>query len=401
MTAHKPARIYFPVGISSALAGIAAETGYNEQYSALTLWQFQRRLTRNIIDRKGKISEEHRIVPMNATILRRIVRDSAGAVRHMDALIRHGVLERRAPHLATVTSRLYSYTGRFDPLGKQERYMLHKPTVLNAFYRSKRKPPDDPYFRARQEYLYAFDLDAEGALRWACTEAPKRAEDSDLWLHDVMHTMDMILSGNRTLLKDSYGREHHPFLWLPRHIRKTFVTYRGQQLVQLDLPAAQPLLLYAELKKRTDNPELQKFRHALQQDFYLYIADAWQKFYGGPTPTRDEMKNGPLYIFFFGQVIRQIPIFPVFESVFPDLYRVLAATKKRNGYKSIAAMLQEVESRIVFSVCQKLTEQNLIPFFSVHDCLAVLPEHADRTEQIFLSHLSKEGIDWLTTLRKE
>ena len=396
---HKPIPIYFPAGISDRLRSIARQENLNPQYTALTLWQYQSRLTRKIIENEGRMRADDYLIPMNARVLQLTI--GLGYVRHMQALVRHGVLELRLVHVKGVRSRHYSYTDEFNPLGKQDRFLLDQPTALNALARPRQKP-DDPYFKARQDYLYQFDLDAQAALEWATVRAGTvklKRKKPEVWLHEVQHQVELIVGGYRPLTKDEQGREHHPFLRLPRHIRKNYVTHGGQGLIQLDLPAAQPLLLWSEFnKRRADVQELERFRQALEQDFYKYMARQWKRRYSMPM-SRKKMKK-QMYRLFFGRVRHNLRISRLFRQCFPKMYQALASGKHRNkDHAVIATSLQHLESRVIFPVCEKLTELELHPFLTVHDCVATLPAHADRTEELMLEQLQLEGVNWCSSLR--
>lgn len=220
------------------------------------------------------------------------------------------------------------------------------------------------------------------------------------------------------------GRLHTNLTYMPKAIRQ-FVTYKGQQLVEIDISNSQPFfanvlfredfwqanndpeealraskfiadnsalkhLLHTETASHRDSTIIMMHENLLGLDitevggfreatcsgqFYEYFTKKYEE-ETGELISREEAKVAVLMTMYSGNsFLKQEEARPkrVFQAVFPTIYR-LFETVKADQKNMLALLLQWVEKVMVLDVVAKrfTTEHPETPIFSIHDSLVTI-----------------------------
>jgi len=175
------------------------------------------------------------------------------------------------------------------------------------------------------------------------------------------------------------GRVFTNITGLPRELRP-FLRLDGEPLVEIDVSACQPLLLYQLYQK--GEPEVTKYLDVvLSGQFYETLDKLLEKPYG--KERRDELKRAIFTQVFFDEIWPvKSPLCQAFYDQFPVLYSEIVKFKTPN-YKALSHRLQRDEAEIVINtVVGRLMENPIIPVVTVHDCILTTPAHAKEVESL-------------------
>ncbi len=237
-------------------------------------------------------------------------------------------------------------------------------------------------------------------------------------------------------LDNTAGRLHTNLTNVSKLVRP-FLSYKGQSLVALDVANAQPFLatcllcpdFYSEswivngpisihsiLTKPTlfgANPQLyreifepmakflkNRVNHSIHKpkiddysgwvaggNFYEKCAEAFNIETGLATFNRDIMKK-TMYIVFYGRNNTADPYKKIFKSLFPIHCKVFYGLKKK-AHNHLPILLQAMEAHIVLDriVGRIASERPDVPLFTIHDCVATIPEHVEYIKEVMLQEL--------------
>jgi len=239
-------------------------------------------------------------------------------------------------------------------------------------------------------------------------------------------------------LDDNIGRFHSNLTNIKKELRK-FITYDGQELVNLDIRNSQPffslLLLRADFYKKgpiniRDIPSVMrlekvtrkekkykidkiKFDKIIEAIYYYIIVQVSPEtqagrgfskypnivvggnFYDklmdifagkGHVVTRDQAKIEVLRIFFsdnrfFGH--KKAAMKRIFKQEFPEVYEVFSRLKKLNN-TILSHLLQRIESRLIIeTICKRISkEKPNVPIYTIHDSIACPSIHKDYVKNV-------------------
>lgn len=229
----------------------------------------------------------------------------------------------------------------------------------------------------------------------------------------------LIDSGVVELSEDRHGRLHSIVSRLPRAVRP-LLHIGGEQVVELDISAAQPALLVSALRRAGGDPVLfrnlsfssaaeslpltgamddEAFRFAgLCKSGRLYESLIEQADSRGPshTTTREDAKRGAMYWLNARLAMPGIRDEPVVQSLlkgFPALSAFLENVKAPD-HRIVSHVLQRAESSIVIDriVGRLAMERPEMPVATIHDALLVPPDDAAEVKAVVDEELATAGV---------
>lgn len=389
--ADKEIRVFFPIGTLSVLKEASIKYSIKEQWLALIFWNFYKRLY--LANKKNGCKN---YVLVNSSVLFKIHKNYP---IYMKALTECGLMVVHSQYSTHLNrSRSYRLGANYKIDGEKEIYLFYQKTVINSILRKKQPCISDLAAKFQYDNLFSININDMDAISWAYDEYFVKRKNPDSFVM-IEYEIKKIKHGLRRFKIDEYDRIHTCFNGLPKYIRRNFLTYNENiiDLVELDIPACQPTLLWG-MSRGELGEEKNKIKRALKKDIYNYLCRKYSDVYGCDKP-RQFMKDKAL-IFYFGKLRFNCKSIKIIKNEFPSTYEWVSKIKKQYGYKYLSAILQKEESRIMSKVVSGLMQKNLHPFFTIHDCLAIPREISDEAEEIFLNCLHEEGYDWIKTLRK-
>lgn len=311
-----------------------------------------------------KVCSRKHYIPLNSRYLQKIV-GGRHSKKIMDFLIEKDFIECDFHSEIGVRSRGYR-------LGKKYRdcqFYQRETNMLNlSCFKSRLRCENHKYL---EDLLQDLDVDVELA-----SEAVDNSAKSEHSKESGHHYINAIKNKEHYLtVDDKTGRVFTPAVNASKVIRP-FLTYKGKNLVEMDIKNSQPLLLNSLYTE--ESQESKKFKFCTEVlDFYDVVNE---KAYNN-NGNRDAIKV-LLYKFLFGwHVYDEIrPIYTFFKTEFPILLKKIYLTKEEN-YKCLPLLLQKKEADAMIGVVVTFARKNNIPVFPIHDSFMVLPEHAEIIEK--------------------
>ncbi len=164
---------------------------------------------------------------------------------------------------------------------------------------------------------------------------------------------------------------------------RQFLELDGQQMVNVDIQSCQVALL-ATFYNTEDLVEKEKFIKIIcEKDIYLFIA--------GDKIERKQAKSDFFYIMFDKNCNQKGETCRRFKEEFPILTQRIYDEKKRNGYKSVARLMQTKEASImILGALNKLLFVNEIEAFSIHDSIFCLLKDVKLVEETIRSFFTNQ-----------
>lgn len=95
-----------------------------------------------------------------------------------------------------------------------------------------------------------------------------------------------------------------------------------------------------------------------------------------------------MYIVFYGCNNTKYPNKTIFKSLFPLHSKVFYGLKKK-AHNHLPILLQAIEAHIVLDlIVERITrEQPNVRLFTIHDCVATIPEHVEYIKSVMFEML--------------
>lgn len=237
---------------------------------------------------------------------------------------------------------------------------------------------------------------------------------------------EKILRKEFNLIQDNNVFRLHTNLSNLRSVLRNALTYKGENLISIDLKNSQPYLsigllnknivnnilhnnsyyyiMLGEILESIENKGFEEFvKLASSGKFYDYLA---QKFTakGFNYYNRKSVKQAVfLLLFTSNRFIGQEEAKPkrIFKELFPEVYNVFARIKK-NDKTLLPRLLQYVESNLFIDVIAKRVSKEIpkAPIFTIHDSIATTRPYVERVQKIISEEL-KIAIGYKPTLHLE
>lgn len=165
------------------------------------------------------------------------------------------------------------------------------------------------------------------------------------------------------------NRLHNNLTNLPKELRQ-FLTVNGESLWQVDIKCSQPTFLGLYMLKNNlgDREEVINFLEKCKEgSFYNLFGEG----------DRKELKEKVFSSCFFNKVRNNLNCFEKkFSKLFPTVFECVVDLKK-NDYRNLAIMLQNVESEYIFEVVSELNCYIL----TIHDSLVSTKDNIKTVEE--------------------
>jgi len=245
----------------------------------------------------------------------------------------------------------------------------------------------------------------------------------------TLYSVQSIQSQRWYASRCQYGRLHSSFTALPKKIRQR-LKLDGEKVAELDISNCQALIL-GQLAANNQQPTTNQpnpttnhphticrtngdleiynsiagsgkiYDHLLHQfsDCRLFDLIPPERRHSRSCDRalarRDIKKQFILIMFSNVPMMKQLFIWPRFESEFPTVASFIEQQKLDHGYQSIARSCQRFESQIMIdTVAGELAK--VIPIITVHDSIVCRQQDIDRVTQALESGFVKNGITEVT-----
>jgi hypothetical protein len=303
-----------------------------------------------------------------------------------------------------------------------QKKVASKYTYLTKWFNDKLKIDKQGALQKVEELFPAPTGWIKGNIKGKPTNSTKK--------YSANYNIDKLANNNfHYSVDNNVGRFHSSLTNLKKELR-SFITYDGKTLINIDIKNSQPLLstiLFNEnfyKNNKSDNIKLNniittnttymittlmllKTLQSLDNENvnkYLEISKT-DRFYEGlssmlyPDLPFDRKKIKALtYLIFFSnnRAFGQPKMQPKrdFKKIFPDVYKLFCAYKKSN-HPFLSHVLQKIESELIINkVCKRISlEKPLLPIFTIHDSVVTIEGNED-----YVSTVIKEEMKKLTNI---
>ena len=375
-----------------------------------------------------KVADKNGFVHLKFDHLREVIPDKL-LVRIKKALTEAGVIECDGWYQKASDSgrgKAYGYRlGKKFRAEKTEALLCNSPKVNTKISKSKKQRLDE-VGKYLAGWMAKVKIDSDGAKAAVAEACDPESVPRNSLVVDLIANQDL----NATMC--SYGRLHTPITRLKREARR-FLTIEGKELVEVDIANSQPLFLsQLILNFRNNNKDFystsssnycdsgpsimasmglfpvteSQDREGLRADERRYIELCEEgRLYevlmeAGGFTDRQKMKDDLYHEVFYGQTRIQGPVKDIFRKLFPNVYEVILAAKKKD-YRHLSHRLQKAESDLIIqTVCRRLMlDHPDIPVLTIHDSILTTPEHHSTVAEFIRQAFAAVGL--LVTLKEK
>ncbi|HMJ47836.1 MAG TPA: hypothetical protein VK498_10930 [Ferruginibacter sp.] len=413
-------------------------------------------------NRKQLLEEGHRFAPLSSAFLQEVIHDYR---RYLDFLLANGVLLTDNRFIRGEKCKGYCFN--YPYAGKRLKEIAISNYTLNKAVRRAREKRNKEIKKSMRGYGYLsiwwhtdkLKIDLQAAYAWISNykiEKTRLIYEDDSIVHknveieEVIDTAEdfKLLVWSINYRNPRYGfsglghRFYNPICNLKRELR-SFLTYDGLPLVDIDLKNSQPFLSTALLQNsfwaipiKGDVPKLSLkylnediFKEVVESRYYKdiitlrktskthtdkaskytkytkytdlvvngrlyeYIQEHFQSLHPDRFNTRDIVKVEVLRIFYMeNKYTNQKFYLPckTFQSHFPEVYELFRLIKEvQSNY--LAIILQRVESFLILDVvCKAISSQYpQIPIFTIHDNIITTKGNEGIVEAVMSQEIEK------------
>ena len=115
---------------------------------------------------------------------------------------------------------------------------------------------------------------------------------------------------------------------------------------------------------------------------------------GSKEKKRGEIKKSVFRDVFFGNIKQRGPVSEVFGKLWPGIFNALCKLKQKCGYKTIAQILQRMESTIMIDgVCGRIvSEHPEVEFLTIHDAALAVIDRGGIVRQLVEEEFAQFGV---------
>lgn len=186
---------------------------------------------------------------------------------------------------------------------------------------------------------------------------------------DSYNIMTEIFDEKFAVVDNKGKRLHNNLTNIATPLRK-FISYKGKNIVQVDIKNSQPLFLYLLLKKNyfVGEKEMEKYKKVVTEiGFYEFFSDKMK--IELTAENRKKFKQSIFGGVLFDRNRSTLSKYEkVFKEEFPSIFHIIHSIKSVN-YEDVAIMLQKTESKFIFYCVEKIAKEYKIPMFTIHDSI--------------------------------
>jgi len=324
-----------------------------------------------------------------------------------------------------------SYSYKISPYYQKEDLVVQNikdSKLINKIISSESKLPSvfkSGKYKFLRKYFNARHLriDIDEAVK-LCESRYQNHKEYKKYLHELVAIVELYNGIYRVYYsKDTDARLHTNISRLPKVYRK-YVTYKGKQLVEVDLSnsiiyflamltdvnsnvitdnISSLLYMFNKSLETIDVKEKELVRElALSGKFYnhfisefdeVYEFDEYKKIYEydnddeylGTFKQRRKIVKKRLLAMLFAEEDSYLKEQEIFKNQFPELLSKIVVFKKQNGYKKLSHILLQFESECMLNIAARAFNKKYYrnaPIFTLHDCLITTICHKNELEYV-------------------
>lgn len=220
------------------------------------------------------------------------------------------------------------------------------------------------------------DFQANSIKSWQTDSAKmKEFQSKD---DESAKVMKDFYTGKITAHRTNRSRVHNSLTSMRNEMRR-YITYKGEQLIEIDTANSQPVLLAHELKKEGYEVEDELIRILLKGDFYSLFNGT----------DRDSIKEKVFSFLYAIEMNKDHEVYKVLLKKYPNFTVSLCDFSKG---RSLAMLLQKAESRIWIDKVSHTLMLAGIKHATIHDSV-VFANHNDLNKVLDVIYMSFNGIE--------
>ena len=333
-------------------------------------------------------------VPLKARYLRNILRDYLPIIKKLES---HEIIQ--CDYTYKKNNKCYGFKLANKYANAKTRAVFCQSNLKNTIFKwRKSRIPTNKTHQLLYKQLEKIEINVANAKNYTQTLPHEEQVNQNIAIEKI-ENKDWYFSA------DEYGRVHTNITNISRHLRK-YLSYKNQQLINIDISNSQPLLLtslilnnvqYKEIVdgiipiRCTNSPNSNPFTDLTSSfDHYKFLCETGELYNYYSTATGIELTKVKKTIFqnIFGPFVSA-----EFMGLFPEVGIILKQMKS-NGYKQVAWNLQRLESKIIITnVCRRLFEMFPKAFFTtIHDSILTTEEHVGAVEFLIKDAFTAYGV---------
>lgn len=251
---------------------------------------------------------------------------------------------------------------------------------------------DDDIKHMMVDDLYKVSIDYDKALKILSDDGDDTCKNSI-----TTYMIETIKNDEWFYHFDNYGRLHTNITILKSQIRDNCLKINNNEIVGFDIKNSQPFFFtkflsdYIKKDSETiDHQELIQYfndtKNGILYDKFVGLSYTLNKRVVKITDRK--MAKKIIYKVLFGKNVGAY-YDVLFSSFYPTIYKAIKKYKQKNDYKSIAQMLQRIESNLIFNnIIREIKNINPnINLFTVHDSIYVELQYNDVVKKIFNNNI--------------
>jgi len=352
-----------------------------------------------IYEQRTLYKNAEEFVPLKAIYMRRMIGRSGFTYNdYINILINKGVIACDRHYIKNEKSYGYKLCAPYSDV-RHKQISINSASLQDNIIRWQelRKPYGNlrnkiDKFTKVHRHIYTFlemvEINYEEALK-SIDELPVHEYNSVKISIDKIHNKEFYIH------RDEFGRVHTNFTNLKSDLRK-FLSYKDQNLVNIDIANSQPLLLFLAIPSIFSSirctgaiyfddipPDVLLYKRLVEQGrLYEFLMQH------ASETDRNAFKENFFRETFFGKKT---------SSLFCDLFPTIGAKVrriKRKDYRRLAWMMQKNESKLIITnICGRIMKEHPDMFVgTIHDSILTTAEHVSTAKRIMAEEFGKIGL---------
>lgn len=410
-----------------------------------------------VIPAFNKQYQKFSFIPLNTKVLKQSVRDYKP---YLSYLIENGIIESNESYEVGKISKGFRYTPTFSSEVTPEfitDFTLKK--NINDYWNSKYNKQDGSSFLKKWfvglefdfgkatdflQQLHALERDyyiskvkTKKAIKNRAIKATQRY-NSRFIIASMLNQFTLLPQAqkktNNPAHRDHNVKRYHTLMTTMKSELRNFITYKGEELVNIDISNSQPYLINGLLRpefwspsedeefniklfksksfydennvnlikyimlhvpeESIDTTELENFQEITSSgNLYHYLYEQMKELPEMEALSYKELKQAILAMLYSENVSHYGHIGiakKVFTSNFPTIYKLLCQIKSRHK-ECLPILLQRMESHLIIDkIAVRINKEHpTVPIFTVHDSIATTKSNVKLVQQIMTEEMEK------------
>lgn len=374
--------IYTNNKLNSKIGKISAFDDFDKDFYYHYLFIVSHIRTYPFIDRRF---DKDDFIPIQMKVLKKLVSYNYAHI-FLNNLVEHGVLKTDNYYVKGLKAKGYKICDEY--LDDKFFVVECKDEKLKQKVGQRYKEMKNKVFEESFGYGYVTNCMEELKVSYrGCIEF---IEGNSGEVKDVDSYMMMtdLFSEKFAKVDDKGKRLHNNLTNFATPLRK-FLSYRGENIIQVDIRNSQPLFLYLLMKDFfIREEEMNKYKDVVTNiGFYEFFSEKL-KFKLNKENRKDFKQKIFSGVLFDRNRSKLTKYEDVFKKEFPSIFHVIRNMKSVE-YEKVSINLQKTESKFIFYCVEKIAQEKKIPMFTIHDSICTTEGNEELVKKIILEEFYK------------